>query len=314
MLGFKIIVLNGAHQNGGNLYTYTYSPAFSTTPYTALGLIGFEASNLNEYKIKLKINIPNFTSTTSLQISMIYPTSTTWRQFRASYIAIDAVFSQVRVDYLQLSTFTNVVTGVGPRTYTGVFTLNIGAVNINHKISIIPLLIGIESHSVNGEHMFYWDTKLRNANSITYNLTADRTTHIFELVSYILVVDRTNAENYLEIFMDELYIGGTNNSPVYQAPVYYNITNMHAGLNSGNFYLPAINFDKSSFLLTSLGYYTFLNMSVWSYRERTCPLSQPYYELNTNLCYDTCPPGYVNSVGTTKRYCKSCGDFITACL
>lgn len=114
--------------------------------------------------------------------------------------------------------------------------------------------------------------------------------------------------------MDELYIGGTNNSPVYQAPVYYNLTNMHAGLNSGSFYLPAINFDKSSFLLTSSGYYTFLNMSVWSYRERTCPVPQPYYELNTNLCYDTCPPGYVNSVGTTKRYCKSCGDFITACL
>lgn len=141
--GFKIIVLNGVHQNGGNTYTYTYSPAFSATPFTALGLIGLEAANLNEYKIKLKINIPNFISTTSLQISMIYPTSTSWRQFRASYIAIDAVFNQVRVDYMQTTALTNLTTGTGPRTFSGVFSLNIGAVNMNHKISIIPLLIGI---------------------------------------------------------------------------------------------------------------------------------------------------------------------------
>ena len=114
--------------------------------------------------------------------------------------------------------------------------------------------------------------------------------------------------------MDELYIGGRENDPIYQSPVYYNITNMHAGLNSVSFKLLAINFDKSSFLLTTQGYYAFLNMSVWSYRERTCPILQPYYELNTNLCYDSCPPGYVNSVGTTKRYCKSCNDFIPACL
>lgn len=38
-VGFKIIVLNGASQSGTNIYTYTYSPAFSATPFTALGLI-----------------------------------------------------------------------------------------------------------------------------------------------------------------------------------------------------------------------------------------------------------------------------------
>lgn len=77
--------------------------------------------------------------------------------------------------------------------------------------------------------------------------------------------------------MDELYLGGTNNSPVYSTPVYYNLTNMHAGLNSASFSLPAFNFDKSSFLLSTLGYYKFLNISVWSYRERQCPVGQPYY-------------------------------------
>lgn len=33
-----------------------------------------------------------------------------------------------------------------------------------------------------------------------------------------------------------------------------------------------------------------------------------------NLCYDTCPSGYVNSNGPTKKYCKYCGDIFTACL
>lgn len=259
------------------------------------------------------INIQNFSSTTSLQIRMNMPTSS-WRQFRASYIAVDAQFSQVRVDYFSATNMPNVGTGKGSRSYIGVFNLNIAAVNISHRISIIPLLIGAYSQSVNGEHIFFWDTKLRSATSINYNITVDRTTRLYNIVSYILVVDRTSAENGLEIFMDELYLGGTNNSPVYNTPVYYNLTNMHAGLNSVSFSLPAFNFDKSSFLLSSLGYYKFLNISVWSYRERQCPVGQAYYELSANLCYDTCLPGFVNSNGATKKYCKACGDFIAACL
>lgn len=265
------------------------------------------------YLLKFKINIPNFTSTTSLQISMNFPSTTSWRQFRVSYIAIDARFNQLRVDYIQSSNLNTVTTGTGPRTYANTFNLNIAAVDITHKISIIPLLIGLESHSVNGEHIFYWDTKLKTATQITYNLTADRTTHIFDLTSYILVVDRTNAESGYEFFMDELYIGGHNNTPIYQTPVFYNVTNMHAGLTSGSFSLLAFNFDKASFLLSTVGNYSFINISVWSYRERTCPALQPYYELRSNLCYDVCPMGFVNSLGATKKYCKPCGEMLAAC-
>lgn len=159
----------------------------------------------------------------------------------------------------------------------------------------------------------FWDTKLNNANSITYNLTVDRTTQISFFVSYILVVDRTLASNTLEIFMDELYIGGVDNTPVYQTPVYYNITNMHAGVNSFRFQLVAFSFDKSSFLLSTIGSYKFINISIWSYRQRSCNPTYPYYELTTNLCYDTCPAGYVDTNGNTGKYCKSCDKFITAC-
>jgi hypothetical protein len=41
---------------------------------------------------------------------------------------------------------------------------------------------------------------------------------------------------------------------------------MHAGLNSGSFMLSAFNFDKNGFVLTTTGYYKFLNISAWSYR------------------------------------------------
>jgi hypothetical protein len=151
-----------------------------------------EAMNLLEEIIKFAINIPNYTSTTSLQIRMNTPT-TSWRQFRASFIAIDALFNQVRVDYFSTSNPPNVGVGTGVRSYIGIFNFNIPAVNIANKISIIPLLIGLNSQSITGEHVFYWDTKLRNANSINYNITADRATRIYSLVSYILVIDRTSA-------------------------------------------------------------------------------------------------------------------------
>lgn len=110
---------------------------------------------------------------------MTSPTSTTWRQYRVSYIAIDARFNQLKVDYFFRNSLTNVTTGTGLRSYYGVFNLNIGSVDVTHKISIIPLLIGLNSQSVNGEHVIYWDTKLKTASSIDYNLTVDRTTRIF---------------------------------------------------------------------------------------------------------------------------------------
>lgn len=113
--------------------------------------------------------------------------------------------------------------------------------------------------------------------------------------------------------MDELYIGGLNNNPVYQTPVYYNVTNLHAGIIGFQFNTIAFNFDKTSFVLSSVGSYAFINVSIWNYRERLCSASFPYYEINSNLCYDTCPAGYVDTDGATKKYCKACGTLINAC-
>jgi len=130
---------------------------------------------------------------------MTNPTATSWRQFRVSYIAVDAMFNQLRVDYFYKTgtSITNVTTGTGLRSFYGVFTLNIAAVDMTHKISIIPLLVGLYSQSVNGQHIIYWDTKLKTATTIDFNLTVDGTTRIFEFVSYILVVDRSSVEIYL---------------------------------------------------------------------------------------------------------------------
>lgn len=78
-----------------------------------------------------------------MKINMTQPTATLWRQFRVSYIAIDPVFTQLKVDYFYVSSLTNVSTGSKVRSYYGVFTLNIGTVDTTHQISIIPLLIGL---------------------------------------------------------------------------------------------------------------------------------------------------------------------------
>ena len=88
---------NLVHQRSDNLYTYTYSPAYSSTPFTALGIVAFEAADLHAYLLKFLVNIPNYTSTTSLSIRMNYPSDTSWRYFKVSYIAVDSSFTQLRV-------------------------------------------------------------------------------------------------------------------------------------------------------------------------------------------------------------------------
>ena len=52
---------------------------------------------------------------------------------------------------------------------------------------------------------------------------------------------------------------------------------------------------------------------MWSFRERHCSVSFPYYEEATNLCYDLCPAGYVNELGPTKKYCASCDEYKAGC-
>ena len=39
--------------------------------------------------------------------------------------------------------------------------------------------------------------------------------------------------------------------------------------------------------------FTSITFSFWSFRKRTCNSTTPYFEKNTNLCYDVCPAGYL---------------------
>lgn len=57
----------------------------------------------------------------------------------------------------------------------------------------MPLLVGLTARSINGKHTVSWTTKVHNSTSIEYELRVDRTTQVSELVSYILVVDRSQA-------------------------------------------------------------------------------------------------------------------------
>ena len=130
--GAKNIVQNSANIRSDNTYVTTYAPAFSVTPFTALGVIGFETADLHEFLLRFKINIPNYTSSTSLNIYMEYPTDTAWVSFAVSYIAVDATFTALRVDYFSQLNPANVGSGVGLRIFTGIFNLNIGALDMTH--------------------------------------------------------------------------------------------------------------------------------------------------------------------------------------
>jgi hypothetical protein len=162
MVGIKTIVDSGTHQDLSNDYTYTYNPAFTQDPFTALGIVGMEVLDLHEKHLKYKVNIPNYTSFTELTVRMNFPAETAWRYFKVSYIAIDKAFTTLKVDYLEITNPPNVDTGVGTRTCTGDFNLNIGPLQIDHTHTIIPLLVGIDSTSVAGEHTALWTLSLKD--------------------------------------------------------------------------------------------------------------------------------------------------------
>ena len=48
-------------------------------------------------------------------------------------------------------------------------------------------------HSVDGEHCLGWEMSLNDSDSINYRLTADRTTQIYSITSYVVIVDRSLA-------------------------------------------------------------------------------------------------------------------------
>ena len=52
-----------------------------------------------------------------------------------------------------------------------------------------------------------------------------------------------------------MYVYGQDNTPDFEDPTFYSVTNFHAGLNSFSFELVAFAFDKNSFSLSSDGFY-----------------------------------------------------------
>ena len=206
---------------------------------------------------------------------MNYPTDTTWRHFKTSYIAVDKVFTALSVDYMSFSSLSNVDTGVGTRTFSGVFNLNIGPLDLSHTITLIPFLVGIDSTTVSGEHTALWTTKIKDENSIDYELVVKHTTRVTSITSYILIVDRTSAENGYEIFLDQIEVTGTSNTPSGESLPASDPDNLHMGLNSFEFTLAAFSID-TDLALTTAGFYKLITIGVWSYRERHCDAAHPY--------------------------------------
>lgn len=106
---------------------------------------------------------------------------------------------------------------------------------------------------------------------------------------------------------------GTDNSAPVTRPIFYSVTNFHAGINSFNFELVSFSFDRTTFTLSTGGFYNSISITVWNFRERHCSVAAPYYEETSNMCYDSCPDGYINTNGPSKQYCQSCDSVMAAC-
>lgn len=154
--------------------------------------------------------------------------------------------------------------------------MNIGPLDLSHTLTLIPFLVGLDSTTVAGEHTALWTTKIRDANSIDYELVVKHTTRVTSITSYILIVDRTSAETGYEIFLDQMEVTGTSNVPGGESLSASDPTNLHMGLNSFEFTLAAFDID-TDLTLTTAGFYKSIVIGVWSYRERHCDASHPYY-------------------------------------
>ena len=120
---------------------------------------------------------------------MVNASDTQWRHFKASYIAIDSALNNIKTDYFEKNVFTNVSTGVGTRTFSGVFVVNIGPLDITNSLTIIPFLSGIDSSTVSGEHTVFITMTLNDAYTILYDITVKHTTRIHEIYYYVMIID-----------------------------------------------------------------------------------------------------------------------------
>ena len=148
-------------------------------------------SDLAVPTIKFKINIDDYNNLSKMKIMMNYPFDGYLTTFKVSYIAVDAAVTFLKVQYLEKTILTSVSAGSGARQFTGIHTLTFTA-DFSHTISVIPLLIGLNTTS-SGGYDVNWTSTLKSSTEIDYALKVGGNTRVYQIISYFLVFDRTDA-------------------------------------------------------------------------------------------------------------------------
>ena len=186
-----------------------------------------------------------------------------------------------------------------------------------NRISVVSYISGLHIASKNSERAFSLDITIKNENSIYWNATCFGSTTVSEIAASLLFYDNTIQEKTGDILIDYRSITGNNNlrDPVSlqsadAATVLVGVSSFHF-VNGFSY-----NIDQSTLELTLPTADTFLasiNFSFWSLRKRNCAASTPYFEKNSNLCYDSCPTGFLLA-DTPKNACERCSLLIRNCL
>lgn len=129
-----------------------------------------------------------------MKIKMVYASAMSWKTFKVSYMAINPSMTYIKTDYFSQSNPLNVSFASGERQLVGNQALA-NPVDSTHDISIIPLLVGLNISSADATYQMSWQTKLSNNTHISYTLKVKGWTKITNIVSYILIYDKTDGEN-----------------------------------------------------------------------------------------------------------------------
>ena len=262
-----------------------------------------------------KVNLPQSTNQTHLKINMNYLT-TSFNTFKVGFISVSGSISYLKVDYRELTFSTGIAAGIGDRSTSGNFNLNI-VINSTHDLSLIPYISGLKISTTSGDYKFGLIFTKNNDTNVLYNATVSGSTQVTYIVAYILIFDITLGEQTQTLFLDYQPLIGFNNTLNSFSLVFFDKTNILVGIGQFSFtsgFSFNLIMDNLTLTVPSSGsgaYFTSVSFSFWSFRERSCNAATPYYEKISNLCYDICPSGFLPV--DPEKYCNPCSNYMNYC-
>jgi hypothetical protein len=185
------------------------------------------------------------------------------------------------------------------------------------RISVASYISGLQISSQNSERAFSLTITIKNEASIYWNATCFGSTTVTKIAAYLLFYDITIGEETGDITIDYQLITRTNNLRDAVSLPHFDSANLLVGVSSFHFVNGfSYNIDPSTLELTlptADASLATISLSLWSLRKRVCIASTPFYEQSSNLCYDSCPTGFL-PVNAPTNVCERCSSLMPNCM